>query len=66
MIVFLPGAVIANVYDNDRQSNVVELAGTGTDNGYRLRKADGSKWHNTTQTVIEWSMEYGEGIYGIY
>ena len=29
------GAVIANTYDADRQSNVISLTGTGTLNGYR-------------------------------
>ncbi len=43
------GAEIYNVYDDDRQSNVIELSGSGADNGYRLTKDDGSMWHNTTQ-----------------
>ena len=30
------GAQINNVYDSDRQSHVIELSGSGTDNGYRL------------------------------
>ncbi len=54
------GAQITNVYDGFRQSNVIELTGEGTNNGYRLRKADGSRWYNTEQTVIEWSMKYDE------
>ena len=54
------GAGIDNVYDSDRQSDVIELNGSGTLNGYRLGNADGSKWHNETQRVIEWSMNYTE------
>ncbi len=41
----------------ERQSNVIELAGSGTDNGYRLTSDDGSRWHNTTHTVLEWRMQ---------
>jgi hypothetical protein len=54
------GAEIDNVYDSDRQSDVIELTGSGTLNGYRLNKADGRLWHNETQRIIEWSMSYAE------
>jgi hypothetical protein len=54
------GAEIENVYDSDRQSNVIELTGSGTKNGYQLISDDGSKWHNQTQKVIQWSMNYSE------
>ncbi len=54
------GAEIDNVFDTERQSNVIELAGSGADNGYRLTRDDGSRWYNTTQKVIEWSMKYDE------
>ena len=54
------GAGIDNVYDSDRRSDVIELTGSGTLNGYRLGNADGSKWYNETQRVIEWSMNYTE------
>jgi len=54
------GAVIANVYDTDRGSRVIELAGSGTANGYHLRKANGSPWHETSRFKIEWSMRYSE------
>ncbi len=56
------GAGIDNVYDGDRQSDVIELSGSGTLNGYRLGNADGSDWHNKTQRVIEWSMNYTEAF----
>jgi hypothetical protein len=54
------GASIANVYDSSRRSSVIELAGSGTSNGFRLRNEDGSKWNNSTQFIIEWSMKYSE------
>ncbi len=56
------GARIDNVYDSERRNNVIELAGSGTNNGYRLVKAGGTKWYNTTQRVIEWSMSYTESF----
>ena len=54
------GATITNVFDIDRQSQVIELTGAGWTNGYRLRNADFSNWTNTSQFVIEWSMNYNE------
>ena len=54
------GASIANVYDANRRSSVIELDGSGTANGFRLRNEDGSKWNNSTHFVIEWSMKYSD------
>ena len=54
------GAVISNVYDDVRLNYVIELSGSGKLNGYRLKNEDGSKWHNTDQFFIEWSMAYSE------
>ncbi|NQS99577.1 MAG: hypothetical protein HQ595_00710, partial [Candidatus Omnitrophica bacterium] len=54
------GAVIANVFDDQQQSRVIQLNGSGTANGYRLRNEDGDPWHNSEQFTIEWSMKYEE------
>ena len=54
------GATISNVYDNDRNSRVIQLTGSGIQTGYSLRNSDGSKWHNASQFVVEWSMKYSE------
>jgi len=56
------GATVSNVYDSDRASRVIELAGSGTGNGYRLRNPDGSDWNDTTFRVMEWSMKYAESF----
>ena len=56
------GAVITNVYDTDRVSNVIEFTGNGTNNGYRLRNADGAYWNDTNFQVLEWSMKYSESF----
>jgi VCBS repeat-containing protein len=54
------GAFITSVYDENRQSEAIELRGDGVNNGYRLRSKDFRSWTNTSQFVIEWSMEYAE------
>jgi len=54
------GAAITNVYDTDRGSRVIELSGSADANGYHLRKDNGSPWLNSSQFVVEWSMQYSE------
>ena len=56
------GASITKVFDSDRSSNVVQFVGSGTENGYRLRNADGSYWNDTEASIIEWSMKYSEAF----
>jgi len=54
------GASIKNVYDSERQSRVIQLTGSETENGYRLRSDNGKKWENSDQFTIQWSMKYSE------
>ncbi|NTW88616.1 MAG: hypothetical protein HGB26_05735, partial [Desulfobulbaceae bacterium] len=54
------GATISNVMDTERQSRVIEFAGTGTANGYRLRSDDGNYWFDTKFKVLEWYIRYFE------
>jgi hypothetical protein len=54
------GATITNVYDEKRQSGVIQFTGSGQKNGYCLGKDDLSKWCNSSQFVVEWSMKYSE------
>ncbi len=53
-------AQIGNVYDADRDSQVIELS-AGESNpiqsGYVLRREDGTLWDNSSQLAIEWSMK---------
>lgn len=56
------GAVITNVFDEDRNSRVVQLAGSRTENGYRLRSNTCTDWNNQSQFVIEWSMKSAESF----
>jgi N,N-dimethylformamidase beta subunit-like, C-terminal/Putative Ig domain/D-glucuronyl C5-epimerase, beta-sandwich domain len=55
-----PGATINNVFDQDKGSQVIELSGTGTSNGFRLNQADGSNWQNNGYHILEWSMLFSE------
>ena len=54
------GASITNVFDEQKQSYVIQTKGYGTDNGYRLLKAYRTYWKNTTQFVAQWSLKYSE------
>ncbi len=56
------GAVIRNVYDEEKRSRVIEFQGDGVNNGYWLRNADGSYWNNTKEFTIEWSMKFSENF----
>ena len=61
------GAQVLNVYDNDRGSNVIQLQGDLTNNGYILGGWEGSAdaWGDSSSTTITWSMKYNES-YNIY
>ncbi|RJR42367.1 MAG: hypothetical protein C4567_07405 [Deltaproteobacteria bacterium] len=54
-----PGAAIANVFDEDRQSRVIEFSGDGANNGYLLKNRDQAAWANGNRR-IEWSMKYSQ------
>lgn len=54
------GATLTNVFDDDRNSRVIEFSGAATSNGYRLRNNDFSYWYDSSFKVIEWSMRYSE------
>ncbi len=56
------GATIANVTDDQRTGRVIQFTGSGTDNGYRLRSANGSYWNDTKFKVIEWSARYDQNF----
>ncbi len=51
------GAIISNVYDNEKQSRVIKLEGEATSNGYLF-----GGWSNMTEKAIEWSMNYSENF----
>jgi hypothetical protein len=53
------GASIANVFDAERQSRVIDLYRDSLQ-GFRLRKEDLSPWGNTGQFVLGWRMKFAE------
>jgi len=60
------GASITNVYDAELDSQVIQLSGDGTRNGYKLQQElpDGSfvNWNNIVNTNIRWKMKYAENF----
>lgn len=56
------GAKVSNVYDPDRRSQVIEFTGSGTENGYELLNNDQTRWGNSTQLFVQWSMKYSESF----
>ena len=57
-------ATVANIYDSDRESRVIELTGNGKETGYRLGDLAGQAdaWNNTKEKTIQWSMNYSESF----
>jgi subtilisin family serine protease len=51
---------ISNIYDDEKQSQVIAFEGNGIDSGYLLKNKDGKKWHNKDQRIISWRMRYDE------
>ena len=56
------GATITSVFDDVRQSKVIQFAGAGLNNGYWLRNADGTSWRNFSHTIISWDMQFSEAF----
>ncbi|WP_319550179.1 hypothetical protein [Desulfogranum marinum] len=56
------GAAIANVFDDQLNSQVIEFNGVGTKNGFRLKNEDGSYWNNRNFPILEWKMRYTENF----
>ncbi len=63
------GASYANVFDDERQSRVIELV-PGGDNpiadGFMLQTADGTFWNNREEFVAEWSMNFESPRFYVY
>jgi len=56
-------ANISNIYDEVKQSNVIEFIGSGTSNGYRIGHSyNENAWRNTDHKIIRWSMNYSENF----
>ena len=59
------GAAIANISDVDKDSNVIELLGESTKNGYRLGHNNANHanaWGETNSTIISWDSKFSESM----
>ena len=57
------GASVTNVYDDEKQSDVIEFSGTARKNGFVLGKWNGDKAWRSTDHRIRWSMKFNENFY---
>ena len=55
------GATINNIYDQSKNSNVIELKGEGRRNAYSIGERKPAKgWNNQKEQVLEWKMNFSE------
>jgi len=54
------GAVVSNVFDIERQSQVINFDGASWTNGYVLRNENLEEWRDASKFIIEWSMKFDE------
>ncbi|MBL8993402.1 MAG: hypothetical protein JNM63_08685, partial [Spirochaetia bacterium] len=57
------GSTVANVFDAQKNSRVIQVSGSGLINGYRRYLADGkSYWRDRVRPIVQWSMKYSENF----
>jgi len=50
--------VIANIFDEDKESNVINIKGTKVSHTYLIGDIDGAKaWNNRDESIFTWSMK---------
>jgi predicted phosphodiesterase len=55
------GAVISNLYDNQKKSNVIVFSGEGRSNAYFIGGTNNSKgWRNSEEKRLKWYMNFSE------
>ena len=52
------GAVVGNVFDQQRQNRVIEFIGAGDSNGYILWNDQLEPWGNNSQFILRFSMKF--------
>ncbi len=52
------GASIKNVADPERDGRVIQLNGSGVNNGFRLRRSDGAPWDTENHSLFNWDMKF--------
>ena len=56
------GATVSSVFDEEKGTNVVQLSGTGQQNGFRLLSNDNLEWNNTSETNLSWDIKFSEEL----
>lgn len=57
------GASVTATYDQSQQSNVIQLTGSDTDNGYMIGSFDDTlSWNNTNDHILSWDMKVNENF----
>jgi len=51
---------VENVYDESKDSQVIEFKGEGTKSAYILMSNEGATWENKEEKVLHWQMKYSE------
>ena len=55
------GAVVSNIFDTDKNSNVIQFEGEGRRNAYTIGAKKGANgWKNSHEKSIKWSMNFSE------
>jgi hypothetical protein len=55
------GATIENIFDQDKNSNVISFKGDGRKNSYQIGARVGQKsWNNKNEKILKWSMKTDE------
>ena len=57
-----PPANISSFFDSEKQTNVIQLAGAATANGYELTGASGASWNNSSQFNLSVDLKYNENL----
>ena len=58
-------ATVTNVYDSEKEREVIKLTGNGKKTSFRIGNRAGrasyvGAWHNKTEKILKWSMKYDE------
>ncbi len=54
------GAKVLNVFDKDKNSQVIEFQGNGIGNGYWLKTDKGKRWGNKTQFIFQMDFKFSQ------
>ena len=58
------GAAVSNIFDSEKQSQVIQLKGSGIQNGYKMgsHAQTSGAWDNTSQTLLDLDLQATENF----